>query len=397
MDRPLQFTYICEVDLSQHRGGTGHVVGVIRQLTELGHQVRLIVPAWREGLPPILDGVEIVRIPTGRIRVVNWVLFHALSSLYLAAILISKQVDVIYSREMVYNFLLPVIAWLSRRPFVVEVNSLVIDEQAMIQSSPMRTRLTRWSQALTFHAANRIIAVTRGIGEQLVAAYRLPPGRVVTVPNGTDPALFIPQAMGDARAAIHMPTEIPLIGFVGSCYPYHDVRTLIAAAPAILAAQPAAQFLIVGDGYMRQLWTDEVEQSGLSSHFLFTGRIAYTLVSTYMNACTVCVAPFTRERNEKIGLSPMKLYDYLACGRPVVGSAIEGVGDLLAVSGGGLAVTPEDPQAFGEAILTLLNEPERREAMGRQGRAYVLTHHTWAQTAEQVVACCRSAMTERKS
>lgn len=378
----MRITYICYEDLSEHRGGVAHVLGLVRQLQRQSHQVRLIVPAWQGLRPPGLERVEVVAIPVGSIRIANWMLFYLLSAGYL---LFTGRPDVVYIREMVYNVFLLLVMPALRRPLIVEVNALVLDEERMIGAGSARQRFIRWSQAWTFRRAQAIVAVTRGIADHLVRMYGIPPQRVHVVPNGTDPDHFTPEDMAAARERIGLPADIPVIGFVGSCYPYHDGFTLIAAAAKVVAHHADALFLIVGDGYMRPRWMQAVEEAGLNAHFRFTGQVPYERVSVYINACTVCVAPFTRARNEKIGISPMKLYDYMASERPVVGSAIEGVGDLLRVSGGGRAVAPEDPDALAGAIVSMLDDAAGRERMGRQGRQYVIDHHTWAHTTAAIV------------
>ena len=387
----MRITYICYEDLTEGRGGVGHVVEVIRALTRQGHTIRLIVPAGRGEAMPDLSGVEIVTLRVGRIRILNWILFYKLSALYL---LLTRRPDVVYIREMVYNIFLPKAMFLLRRSLFVEVNALVQDEEALVGAGAMTQRLIRWSQAVTFRCSHTIVAVTRGIADQLIRMYRIPEHRAHVVPNGTDPELFKPGDMTDARKAIEVDADRPVVGFVGACYPYHDVLTLIAAAPEILEKQPETLFLIVGDGYMRTRWIEETADKGLSDAFRFTGQVPYKQVPDYMNAFTVCTAPFTRTRNEKIGLSPMKLYDYLACGRPVVGSEIAGVGDFLEQSGGGLSVIPEDPTAFADAVVHMLDHPEEREQMGYNGREYVLTHNTWTQTAAKIAVLCEKAMGE---
>ena len=135
---------------------------------------------------------------------------------------------------------------------------------------------------------------------------------------------------------------------------------------------------------MKQAWMDLADSHGILEHILFTGVVPYEDVPLYISASDICVAPFISRRNERIGLSPLKIYEYLACGRPVVASKINGITGLLARSGGGITVMPENPHELAEAILYLLQDDSLRRKMGSNGCTYVMTNHTWAKVASNV-------------
>jgi glycosyltransferase involved in cell wall biosynthesis len=128
---------------------------------------------------------------------------------------------------------------------------------------------------------------------------------------------------------------------------------------------------------------------GLSDKFTFTGRILYEQVPLYINASDVCVAPFIKERNSKIGLSALKTYEYLACGKPIVASSISGVKDLIESSGAGISVTPEDPEKLATAVVRLLLDEDTRALMGEKGRRYVVENHSWDGVARKIMDMCR--------
>jgi glycosyltransferase involved in cell wall biosynthesis len=105
----------------------------------------------------------------------------------------------------------------------------------------------------------------------------------------------------------------------------------------------------------------------VSRNYIFTGSVPYEQVSMYINACEVCVVP---KRPLKSGYSPLKLYEYMACGKPVIASRLD-VFEVLEQINSGLLVNPEDPNEFSTAVLQLLSDPYLREKMGFNGRNYV--------------------------
>ena len=130
----------------------------------------------------------------------------------------------------------------------------------------------------------------------------------------------------------------------------------------------------------------------MKNRFIFTGVIAYDRVPLYINASDTCTAPFIFARNAKIGLSPLKLYEYMACGKPVVASNISGVSDVLEASGGGIPVLPENPEALAEGILKLLENPDLRTKLGSKGLSYVTENYSWHSVAEKVNEVCKSGL-----
>jgi glycosyltransferase involved in cell wall biosynthesis len=197
---------------------------------------------------------------------------------------------------------------------------------------------------------------------------------------------------GTCRRALGLSVDAPTVGFVGTFFHHQGVATLIAAAPAILAAVPSARFLVVGDGPARDAWHDAVRAAGVREAFVFPGQIPHAGVATWINAMDVCVAPFAGSRGET---SPLKLFDYLACGRPVVVSAIPAVADESRASGGCLDVPPDDPAALASAVRHLLSDGALRQRLGDAGRAWVVRERGWDAVARRVLDVCADAVSDR--
>jgi glycosyltransferase involved in cell wall biosynthesis len=156
--------------------------------------------------------------------------------------------------------------------------------------------------------------------------------------------------------------------------------------------------LIVGDGPIKEELVRIAEELGISSKVLFTGIVAYERVPLYINASNVCVAPFIRERNEKSGVSPLKIYEYAACGKAIVASRLPGLG-FAEQAKTGILVEPDNSEELADAITKVLQETELGQQMGENGRKYVMENHSWESVARRVGEVCEQALTEhtRKS
>ena len=116
--------------------------------------------------------------------------------------------------------------------------------------------------------------------------------------------------------------------------------------------------------------------------FRFLGVVPYEELPIFLNAADICVAPFKRDRGET---SPLKLFDYMACGRPVVCSDISSLKSIFQATNSILTVRPDDSHALASALIALLKDEAKRVDMGIEGRKYVVHHHSWHVIAYRII------------
>jgi glycosyltransferase involved in cell wall biosynthesis len=372
-------------------GNRIHVQELAQNLAKCGHEVVLFsqLTGW-----PYQGGVVLRSVrgtmSLSRLRVTATLGYTFLLTLFGRI----PRPDIIYTRgaPLATGF---VLAKLLRRPLIVEVNGLRRDEteSSLGKRLPLRVRRDLWLYEKEIAWANHVIAVTPGIRNALVSELRISPEKTTVVPNGANTELFRPIDKRLVCGELGLPDEQSYVCFVGHLVAWQGTEHLVRSIPLILGECPQVRFIIVGDGPMKRKLLALAEQVGVSDRTIFTGTVPYEKVPLYINASDVCVAPFIRARNERIGLSPLKLYDYLACGKPVVGSDIVGVADTLQAANAGIAVRPEDPGDLAGAIIRLLGNDELRTRMGESGRKYVVENHSWRSVAEKVAQVCEHVAT----
>jgi glycosyltransferase involved in cell wall biosynthesis len=341
--------------------------------------------------------------------------FFSLTVSYLinsSNLLRTETFDVLYTRNPNFGFLSGIFCKSRFKKMVYELNGIPEDEISLTRtkfkkknpSQPKKkgefsfskiyfyanTKFKLFILKKTLKFSDKIIAVTPGIKANLEKIYNIPGGKIVVVSNGANTSLFKPLKQEICKKELGLDAEISYVSFVGNFAPWQGVEYLVKAAPFILSQFPKCRFLIVGDGIMKNELIKLAGELGVEDRFIFTGVVAYFRVPLYINASDACVAPFIFARNAKIGLSPLKLYEYMACGKPVVASDIDGVSDVLEASEGGISVTPENPIALAEAILKLLENPNLRIKMGSKGLRYVTENCSWYNVAKQVDKVCQS-------
>jgi glycosyltransferase involved in cell wall biosynthesis len=108
-----------------------------------------------------------------------------------------------------------------------------------------------------------------------------------------------------------------------------------------------------------------VQNKGLQDHFIFTGHVPYREVPTYIGAMDICVAPHHEDTNQA---SPVKLFDYMAAGRPIIASDIEVAREIIDDTGCAVLTPPNHPEVLAENIIALINNETLRHELAENGR-----------------------------
>lgn len=377
-----------------------HKYELISNLSKLGHNVVLLnadyprrveeivfsnQPSSAKGIRSKLLSSRIVQRFRGEIGIL-WSLARDISLFLLAFILIMRRkrnFDVIYRRHSLFNsdyFL----AKLFRLPLVKEVNGIVSDNTRMTGfTDNFSLRIVDRIERANMPRADKIIVVTSKLKETLQHDYGVPEDKIVVIPNGANTELFKPMNIEQARKQLNLSQVGHLIVFVGDLVAWHGVDYLIRSIPYMVNERSDTRFLIVGDGMLRQELTELAQQVDVSDKVIFTGMVPYQKVPLYINASDVCVAPYVTHRGEKVGLSPLKMHEYMACGKPVVASRVSGL-EILEDNNAGILVEPESPPELAQAIVRLLKSKEIREQMGKNGREHMVENQSWESVARKV-------------
>jgi glycosyltransferase involved in cell wall biosynthesis len=298
------------------------------------------------------------------------------------------KVDAIYARQSPFTFIPFIVSNYFKIPYFVEVNGLITDEMKMFGQSRLKIAIATLSEKLSFKRAIKIVAVTQGVKEGIMKLYNVPEEKIVVMGNGANIDLFRPIDQEKAQKELKLNKDVSYVCFVGNIAPWQGIGYLIQAAPLILSQCPNTRFLIIGDGSMKRECMHQAKELGIYDKFIFTGSVPYIKVSLYINASDICVAPFIIKRNMKIGLSPLKIFEYMACEKPIVSSEILNL-EFIEQENLGILVKPEDPGELAEAVIKLLKDDALREEMGKNGRKYVVINHTWEAIGRKTAEICR--------
>lgn len=294
-----------------------------------------------------------------------------------------REYDVVYVRA--HQMALPT----ARRaaamavPVVQECNGpyedLFIAYPQLRPGRPVLDAMQRWQ----YRHASAIVAVAEGLTGWLKreAGHE----RVYTIGNGANTGVFTP----DAPRRPGLPERFAV--FFGQFPSWQGIASLLEAVK--LPAWPSGLPLVfVGDGAMRP----EVEAAvaGMPGRVLYLGRLPYGEVARVVAHAAVSFVPMVAPARETM-FSPLKLYESMACGVPVVASDVEGISEVVDGWRCGILFPAGDARAIAEATARIVDDPAEAREMGHRGREAAVACFSWRARAEQRARVIEDALHER--
>ena len=295
--------------------------------------------------------------------------------------------DLIFTRDLGLASLLLRIPASLRAPVVYEAHGIAADVAAALpglltgapEASPAKLRRLARREAHVWKGAEGYVTITTGLKRELERRFTSRT-RIAVVPDGTrvtnDP---------DARSPTPDPrSPMFTIGYAGHLYPWKGVDLIIEA----VAALPDTRGLIVG-GHEKEPDLARVKafaaELNCASRVTFTGLIPPAEVGARLRQADVLALPNPRSVISSEFTSPLKLFEYMASGRPIVASDLPSLREILRHEENALLVEPGNPQALVAGIQRIKDEPELGRRLAAQARVDV-AQFTWARRAERLEA-----------
>ena len=182
------------------------------------------------------------------------------------------------------------------------------------------------------------------------------------------------------------------VGFVGTLKPWHGVDLLVDTTALLVAEDPLYRLLVVGDGPLGTTLQERAASAGIAAHVETTGGVSPHDVPALLHRFDVAIAPYPRM--DDFYFSPLKVYEYLGAGLPVVASRVGGIADILDHGRIGVLVEPGDAAALAAAVADLRADPARREALGRAARLRAVARHDWSTVVCSALSLARVGVEE---
>lgn len=218
----------------------------------------------------------------------------------------------------------------------------------------------KWAAKRTAHFISVADAMTRTYVDAGVAGHE----RFTTVYSGFDVEPFLSPARSPAeiRRELGFGGDAVIVGKIGRLFHLKGHEFLLAAAPAIVAANPHVRFLLVGDGILRGQIDRQIREIGLTDHFRFTGLVLPERIPELIHAMDVVVHTSQWE-----GLARV-LPQALIAGKPVVSYDVGGAREVVVPGETGFLLPRDSVRELADAVVTLVADPALRDRFGTTGR-----------------------------
>ena len=262
--------------------------------------------------------------------------------------------------------------WLSllkRAKFVFEVRDLW--PQSAVELGELNNkRFIRWSEkleSLYYSRAKKIIAVTKGIHQTLIQ--RDYTDKVCLIRNGSNTDLFYYKGDG-LKKELGFGNKFIVVyaGIFGIAQGMEQLCGLVES----LKEDSDIHFVFIGEGPMKEKVLSIQKDKSLTNLTIFD-EIPREKIADYLSIADCCLVPL-KKSPLFLGALPSKMFDCMACERPVILSVDGEARIVLEESGGGIFVEPENTGQMKEAILRLKKSDDLKIKMGKAGREYVKDH-----------------------
>lgn len=384
------------------KGASVHVQEVIRTFRHLGHEVSVFCTRTDDEVPSDLADLDVTRlkVPGGLDRSQREMALMRLSDM-LADMVIDtagagadQGFDLVYERYSLFSTAGALISSRLGVPLVLEVNAPLLAEQKQHRGLVHDAHAAR-TTAHSFVEAERIVCVSSAVAAWVERDY---PGLrdVSVVPNGVNTERITParssegvgslgEEPGHGEAPGHdgpvTSHDRPVrIGFVGTLKPWHGTDRLIEACADL---RGNFHLDILGHGPEAEALQKQAKALRLGDRVTFHGALAPAEIPARLRTFDIAVAPYPAGENY---FSPLKIYEYLAAGLPIVASAIGSIPEVLDGTGAAALVPAGDSSALAGALQNLIDDAEARQRMGAAARAEALTHHSWTSRCQEILA-----------
>ena len=363
----MHIAYVCldpGIPVFGTKGASVHIQEVVREYRRRGHDVTVYATRRGSDVPDNLAELRIVDVPITTRDEEERERAQQAASASVSDMVRAGGYDLVYER---YSLFSTVIAECGV-PGILEVNAPLIDEQrthrVLVDEQAADAALQEQVQA-----ALATICVSDPVRDWVIA--RTEGTRVFTVPNGVNVHRITPQPESPGA---------PVVTFVGTLKPWHGVDVLLRARAQ---AHKDWKLRIIGDGPMRAELDDLARSLGIDMDF--RGAVAPDAIPQHMAGTAIGVAPYpAMDTDSDQYFSPLKVYEYMAAGLPVVASRVGQLPEIMGESA--YLVPPSDPEALAEALDVLVANPVERARVGSDNRRQAEREHSWTGTVDHILA-----------
>ncbi|MEJ2281125.1 MAG: glycosyltransferase family 4 protein [Candidatus Bathyarchaeota archaeon] len=359
-----------------------HCEGLAKALVKLNHKVHLFTldfpgtPNYEE-----IDGVKIYRASTelGHPNFLTWVLmFNHFLSKRMADVTGKVDFDLMHVHDWLAAFSGISFKHYLKKPMVLTVHSTEIG-RAQGLHSPDSFAINGIEWWATYES-NRVIVCSHSMKDEICNHFNIPAEKVDVIPNAIDATKYHTSSdRGSVRQRFGVGWGEKLVLCVGRLVPQKGIEYFIRAIPKIAQRFPEAKYIIVGEGWSRDILEAEARASGYAHKIKFTGFASDQDVINLMSSADVLVVPSIYEPFGIVALEGM------ATGVPVVASQVDGLAEIIDHERTGIFVFPRSPESIAWGIGRVLSDYDHAKWMVENAKEKLHKAYSWEAVAMKTV------------
>lgn len=374
---------------------------ILSSLTGLGHRVTWIVSSEEadEIQETTFNDARVFIIPCrydkNPIKIVAMALYAIRRTFFILSNFKHERYNIILVRDDIFDGLLAL--YIKRRyrvPFVFEMSTPVEQSRETRRFYSHKRKLQRIvseiEARLIMHIlrnADLILPISRWLKDDLVRK-GVDRSKITPLPEGVDPGRFLNRDVGAVAVRDKYGLgDFNIVIYVGTMDTMRHLDVLIHAFSRVRASRGDVKLLMVGDGTGRSDLEKLADKLGIRGDVIFTGYVHFKEVPDFIAAANLGISAVPPLDFYKVS-SPIKMLEYMAMAKPVVANEeIPDQKEVMGASGGGILVR-FDAELFAEAIIKILDNPDRAEELGRRGRDWVIENRSYDLIASELENGC---------
>jgi len=395
-------------------GGARRMLPLLKHVQQRGHQVIMVIPTLKSSEHhEVYDGFPVYQLGPNNWGPLKLLPYLPGSSLALKAFNKLRKLVSAYDIDIIHVFnptlIYGIPGWLAARlchkPLVLEFSDLIINFGIDVGSMNPKSLLTKFGlfaqNKLPFRAD--MVIATNFIGKMLESK-GMPPERISIIPCGASATMFHPEIDArEIREKYNLGDSLVIL-YQGAVCKAFGIDTLLEAMSKVSHRNGKAKLLIVG--FHRSLGRVEFEldeeiiafkkktaQLGIEDKVIFTGPQPPEAIPSFIAASDICVNPAPYTLTHRAG-SPIKVFEYMAVGKPVVATQLESIEGVVIDGETGLVAKP-DAEDIAEKILWLIENPGIRDKIGKNAREKVVAEYEWEKLGDKLIDAYWQAIENR--
>jgi glycosyltransferase involved in cell wall biosynthesis len=252
--------------------------------------------------------------------------------------------------------------------------------------------LLEWTEKLNLRLATRAYTVSQALKDYFVGQ-GIDRNKLRVIPNGVDVQRFSPDVEGCwVREKHHLNGQV-VLGFVGSFHYWHGVEYFSEYVRRLSDKHDNVRFLFVGDGPMRRELQQSVIDIGLSEKVILPGYVRHDDIPGYVAVMDIALAPYPP--SDFFYFSPLKIFEYMAAGKPTVASDIGQISELIEDGKTGMLYQAGDLDTLISKSSELIDNANLRTNMGTAARQASCEKYSWAANAREIIQLINEALDVR--